>query len=355
MSDNKNIVTAVCAVRGEIVAMPDKNPTGNYKRHNYIVLSDVTDDTKTVVCVGLTSCKRGKWENVIPFKATNGVEGYINLNTFYSFLPSEFEDGNVHGYIRDQKVIDMLTAAYLSHMGLLEKDGATQRLNTALLEWVVTVDNTTAEVSDTSVNAEDASNAAIDKRHHRRNSKLYGKYTLYETIPYDKKRVSFPRMIFAWSDKQIESFMSDIENERYHEAAQRLTCDQPTVKKLLTKYEQCKKYKEQRKASHGKKGHGSPQKGVKHGKRAKEQQTPPTEEFKFSSNCKRYNCNYWTNDELSEFIKLFKTEDGKSVLMSEFKLTSAGLIKRHAEVVQHARKRKSMGTGDFDLSDDPSV
>lgn len=59
----------------------------------------------------------------------------------------------------------------------------------------------------------------------------------------------------------------------------------------------------------------------------------------FSQKAKRYSPSFWTKDELELFVELYATEEGKSILKSEFGLTNAGLISKNSEV--HRRLGKN--------------
>jgi hypothetical protein len=327
------VVTPV--IRGEVVSMKDKNPTGGYPRHNYLVISEITETTKEVVCAGITSCKHGKWDNVIPFTSSNGVEAYINLNTFYTFLPSEFAGGNGHGYVRDQDFLDFLQLVYLSHMGLLSSNPIIEKqLQTALSEWVVSVDNSTeTETKTTSV---DTPNLGAAVESEKRKSKTKEKYGILTPIPVKPGRVIYPRFTTSWSDEQLQQFKKEVDAKDWDAAAQHMGTSKPTIRLLEKRIAEVERVIALRKEGKDEGRHRrAPQKSTSTSSDVKQPET----KLVFSENCKKYSCKFWSNDEIGAFLKLYRTEAGKSTLMSEFKLTQAGLIKRHGEVETSAKAR----------------
>ena len=58
----------------------------------------------------------------------------------------------------------------------------------------------------------------------------------------------------------------------------------------------------------------------------------------FSQKAKRYSPSFWTREELELFAELYASEEGKSVLKSEFALTTAGLISKNTEVSRRLGK-----------------
>jgi hypothetical protein len=328
------VVTPV--IRGEVVSMKDKNPTGGYPRHNYLVISEITETTKEVVCAGITSCKHGKWDNVIPFTSSNGVEAYINLNTFYTFLPSEFAGGNGHGYVRDQDFLDFLQLVYLSHMGLLSSNPIIEKqLQTALSEWVVSVDNSTeTETKTTSVDTPNLG-AAVESEKTKK-SKTKGKYGILTPIPVKPGRVIYPRFTTSWSDEQLQQFKKEVDAKDWDAAAQHMGTSKPTIRLLEKRIAEVERVIALRKEGKDEGRHRrAPQKSTSTSSDVKQPET----KLVFSENCKKYSCKFWSNDEIGAFLKLYRTEAGKSTLMSEFKLTQAGLIKRHGEVETSAKAR----------------
>lgn len=336
------IVTPV--IRGEVVAMRDKNPTGGYPRHNYLVISEITETTREVVCVGITSCKHGKWENVIPFTSSNGVEAYINLNTFYTFLPSEFADGNGHGYVRDQDFLEFLQLVYLSHMGLLSSNPIIEKqLQTALYEWVVSVDNSTGTDSNetktalvtTSTDAPNISSSDESKK----KPKTKEKYGIMTPIPVKPGRVIYPRFTTSWSDEQLQQFKREIDAKDWDAAAQHMGTSKPTIRLLEKRIAEVERVIALRKEGKDEGRHRRPPKKSSTLSVSSTEDVKPETKPMFSENCKKYSCKFWTNEEIGAFLKLYRTEAGKSTLMSEFKLTQAGLIKRHGEVETSAKAR----------------
>lgn len=328
------LVTPV--IRGEVVSMKDKNPTGGYPRHNYLVISEISESTKEVVCVGITSCKHGRWDNVIPFTSSNGVEAYINLNTFYTFLPSEFADGNGHGYVRDRDFLDFLQLVYMRHMGIISRNPIVEmELNAHLNEWVVSVDNTETNSNETKTTSTDTPNldTAVESKK-KKKSKTKEKYGVMTPIPVKAGRVIYPRFTTSWSDEQLQQFKKEIDSKDWDAAAQHLGTSKPTIRLLEKRIAEVEKVIALRKEGKGKGRH----------RRPSQKSTPSvsgTEDAKpmFSENCKKYSCKFWTNEEIGAFLKLYRTEAGKSTLMSEFKLTQAGLIKRYGEVETSAKAR----------------
>lgn len=334
------LVTPV--IRGEVVSMKDKNPTGGYPRHNYLVISEISESTKEVVCVGITSCKHGRWDNVIPFTSSNGVEAYINLNTFYTFLPSEFADGNGHGYVRDRDFLDFLQLVYMRHMGIISRNPIVEmELNAHLNEWVVSVDNTetsSAETKTSTKNSTDTSNPTSVGSEKRKKSKTREKYGVMTPIPVKPGRVIYPRFTTSWSDEQLQQFKKEVDAKDWDAAAQHLGTSKPTIRLLEKRIAEVEKVIALRKEGKGEGRHRRVPKKSTPSVSSTEDVKPETKPM-FSENCKKYSCKFWTNEEIGAFLKLYRTEAGKSTLMSEFKLTQAGLIKRYGEVETSAKAR----------------
>lgn len=86
--------------QGGIYFLQDYKPTGEYKKHNYIVLtsSDKIPYTKQIICAGITSCRHGG-KDVIPIICTNGDTSYIDLSRIYIYNKSDIEKSVCHGFI----------------------------------------------------------------------------------------------------------------------------------------------------------------------------------------------------------------------------------------------------------------
>lgn len=335
MSKSKRIIVTP-VIRGEVVSMKDKNPTGGYPRHNYLVISEVSETTKEVVCAGITSCKHGKWDNVIPFTSSNGVEAYINLNTFYTFLPSEFADGNGHGYVRDHDFLDFLQLVYLKHMGLLSSNPIIEtQLQNALAQWVVSVDNTVETNSNETKTTLSTTTADTPVESEKRKTKE--KYGIMTPIPVKPGRVIYPRFTTSWSDEQLQQFKKEVDAKDWDAAAQHMGTSKPTIRLLEKRIVEVERVIALRKEGKGEGRHRrAPQKSASS---VSSTEVNPETKPMFSENCKKYSCKFWSNEEIGAFLKLYRTEAGKSTLMSEFKLTQAGLIKRYGEVEISAKAR----------------
>lgn len=332
------LVTPV--IRGEVVSMKDKNPTGGYPRHNYLVISEISESTKEVVCVGITSCKHGKWDNVIPFTSSNGVEAYINLNTFYTFLPSEFADGNGHGYVRDRDFLDFLQLVYMRHMGIISRNPIVEmELNAHLNEWVVSVDNTETSSAETKTTSTESNlSTPVENEKSKKKPKTKEKYGVMTPIPVKPGRVIYPRFTTSWSDEQLQQFKKEVDAKDWDAAAQHLGTSKPTIRLLEKRIAEVEKVIALRKEGKGKGRHRRPSQKSTSVSSSTEDVKPETKPL-FSENCKKYSCKFWSNEEIGAFLKLYRSEAGKSTLMSEFKLTQAGLIKRYGEVETSAKAR----------------
>lgn len=108
--------------KGAVFAMVDKDPTGNYIRHNYLVMSNITDYTETVLCFGITTARKGKWDNMIPLSSSNDVESYIDLNKVYEYKVHEFANGHYHGCVNDANIMKILTQAMRLRVGLIDRN-----------------------------------------------------------------------------------------------------------------------------------------------------------------------------------------------------------------------------------------
>lgn len=69
-----NIIETMNLQQGGIYFLKDYKPTGDYKRHNYIVLtpSDKIPYVNQIICIGITSCRHGG-EGVIPINVQMAI------------------------------------------------------------------------------------------------------------------------------------------------------------------------------------------------------------------------------------------------------------------------------------------
>lgn len=97
---NEQKIETMTIQQGGIYFLQDYKPTGEYKKHNYIVLtpSDKIQYTKQIICVGITSCRHGG-KDVIPIICTNGDTSYIDLSRIYIYNKSDIEKSICHGFI----------------------------------------------------------------------------------------------------------------------------------------------------------------------------------------------------------------------------------------------------------------
>lgn len=113
-----NIIETMNLQQGGIYFLKDYKPTGDYKRHNYIVLtpSDKIPYVNQIICIGITSCRHGG-EGVIPIKCTNGDTSYIDLSRIYIYNKTDMEKPICHGFI-DIELANSLLLLAMFELGL---------------------------------------------------------------------------------------------------------------------------------------------------------------------------------------------------------------------------------------------
>ncbi len=394
--------------KGSVFAMVDKDPTGNYVRHNYLVMSNITDYTETVLCFGITTARKGKWDNMIPLSSSNDVDSYIDLNKVYEYKVHEFANGHYHGCVNDVNIMKILTQAMRLRVGLIDRNkieeikGRIDTVTVSLQDGVI-IENTATvtkkAIKPTSVELKpeptepenkDGSttatiNGIIPLPSQEEINKILDRLgmvdqKLDETVAVmtdaakevkatsrrqkkpkvkteqEKKRETltgiFPFRTSSWSDEQLKLFVADYESGKYNACRAHITNANEEI--LLRRFEKActelekrglrlkttkpvKKEDEAEAKKVVKKEESKPvEKAVKVDK-PEEKQEEKTKTF--SQKAKRYSPSFWTKDELELFVELYDTEEGKSILKSEFGLTNAGLISKNSEV--HRRLGKN--------------
>lgn len=388
--------------KGSVFAMVDKDPTGNYVRHNYLVMSNITDYTETVLCFGITTARKGKWDNMIPLSSSNDVDSYIDLNKVYEYKVHEFANGHYHGCVNDANIMKILTQAMRLRVGLIDRNKIEEikgRIDTVtvslqdgvIIENTVTVnkkvvkpgaqlepgesensnDNNSTENTSTIVslsNQEDIVKIldrldAVDQNvsamaneikqhtHHQgRKKKAKAKTEL------EKKRETltgiFPFRTSSWSDEQLKIYVNDYESGKYNACRAHITSANEEI--LLRRFEKACTELEKRGLrsittnSTKKKDDAETRKVVnkeesKPEEKAEKVEKPEEKQEEkvksFSQKAKRYSPSFWATDELKLFVELYATEEGKSILKSEFGLTNAGLISKNSEVHRRLGKK----------------
>ena len=348
MKANNNIRVKVdYCQKGGVFAMQDKEPTGNYVRHNYLVMSDITPQTETVLCFGITTCRNGRWDNVVPLTSSNDVSSYIDLNKVYVYKVKDFACGHYHGNINDLELLRVLTSVMKMRLGLL----AHEKISTIvekmkevtvttqdgvivtddpvleeLAEDVEVVEPQTEEVIETTGNEEESSKPEPKKVSERtRNSE-----TLVGIFPFRSS---------SWTDEQLLLFTHEYECGNYNNCRAHIKSATEAV--LLKRYEKAVQELDKRgllKKGDEKKEQPSQDNKVTEEKVAEAQADEKQPVKTFSQKAKRYSPSFWTREELELFAELYASEEGKSVLKSEFALTTAGLISKNTEVSRRLGK-----------------
>ena len=224
----------------------------------------------------------------------------------------------------------------MRHMGIISRNPIVEmELNTHLNEWVVSVDNTETNSNESKTTSADTPVVESEKR---KKPKTKEKYGIMTPIPVKPGRVIYPRFTTSWSDEQLQQFKKEVDAKDWDAAAQHLGTSKPTIRLLEHRIAEVEKVIALRKEGKGKGRHRRPSQKSTPSVSGTEDAKPETKPM-FSENCKKYSCKFWTNEEIGAFLKLYRTEAGKSTLMSEFKLTQAGLIKRYGEVETSAKAR----------------
>ena len=315
---NTKVTVRYCN-QGDVFALVDKEPTGNYIRHNYIVVSDITDYTETVLCFGITTApgRNGIWDNVIPISSSNGVKSYINLDKVYEFKLKEFSNGHHHGHIGDYDILKILVRAVEGEAFIADLPG--------FLHFVKELWRADS--------LEFLPSFPVDPVHQVEINMVCLQFFQF-----------FLQQRFhagPWTDEQLMLFTHEYEAGNYNNCRAHIKSATDAV--LLKRYE--KAVQELDKRGLLKKG-GKPEEPPQ-----EEVVTTTTEEHKdeqaedekhpvktFSQKAKRYSPSFWTREELELFAELYASEEGKSVLKSEFALTTAGLISKNTEVSRRLGK-----------------
>lgn len=150
----------------------------------------------------------------------------------------------------------------------------------------------------------------------------------------------FPFRSSSWTNEQLLLFTHEYESGNYNNCRTHIKSATEAI--LLRRYEKAVQELDKR---------GLLKKGGETEKQASQEETVSTEKpaeqaadenkqpiKTFSQKAKRYSPSFWTRDELELFAELYATEEGKSVLKSEFALTTAGLISKNTEVSRRLGK-----------------
>ena len=328
--------------KGGIFAMNDKEPTGNYIRHNYLVMSDVTDDTETVTCFGITTARNGRWDNMVPLTSSNEVKSYIDLNKVYVYKRHEFANGHYHGNINDLELMKTLTSIMKLRLGLLNREKFSivlekmKEVSVSLQDGVVIEDDPILEedVTETVTNVESQSQQTETTEPVK--EKVSKKQVREETLVG-----IFPFRTSSWTDEQLLLFTHEYEAGNYNNCRTHIKSATEAV--LLKRYEKAVQELDKRgllkKKGDETKEQPSSQDNKVTEKAVEEQADENKQPVKtFSQKAKRYSPSFWTKEELELFAELYTSEEGKSVLKSEFGLTTAGLIAKNTEVSRRLGK-----------------
>lgn len=149
----------------------------------------------------------------------------------------------------------------------------------------------------------------------------------------------FPFRSSSWTDEQLLLFTHEYECGNYNNCRAHIKSATDSV--LLKRYE--KAVQELDKRGLLKKGgetkEQQPSQDNKVTEKVAEAQADEKQPVKtFSQKAKRYSPSFWTREELELFAELYASEEGKSVLKSEFALTTAGLISKNTEVSRRLGK-----------------
>jgi hypothetical protein len=332
--------------KGGVFALQDKEPTGNYVRHNYLVMSDVNPETETVLCFGITTCRNGRWDNVVPLTSSNDVNSYIDLNKVYVYKVKEFACGHYHGNINDLELLKTLTSVMRLRLGLICRDKIStivekmKEVTVSTQDGVIVTDDPVLEELVETVEVVEPQPEEVK--------------TVEEVSsePEPKKKVSkksknsdtlvgvFPFRTSSWTNEQLLLFTHEYESGNYNDC--RTLIKSATEAILLRRYEKAVQELDKR---------GLLKKGGETEKQASQEETVSTEKpaeqavdenkqpvKTFSQKAKRYSPSFWTREELELFAELYASEEGKSVLKSEFALTTAGLISKNTEVSRRLGK-----------------
>ena len=345
---NTKVTVRYCN-QGDVFALVDKEPTGNYIRHNYIVVSDITDYTETVLCFGITTApgRNGIWDNVIPISSSNGVKSYINLDKVYEFKLKEFSNGHHHGHIGDYDILKILVAVMRMRIGLVGRKkigeiiGKMKEVSVTVQDGVIVTDDPVLEEEVETIEVVESQPGEVVETTEETSSEPTVKKVPKKSRNSETLVGIFPFRSSSWTDEQLMLFTHEYEAGNYNNCRAHIKSATDAV--LLKRYE--KAVQELDKRGLLKKG-GKPEEPPQ-----EEVVTTTTEEHKdeqaedekhpvktFSQKAKRYSPSFWTREELELFAELYASEEGKSVLKSEFALTTAGLISKNTEVSRRLGK-----------------
>ena len=321
--------------------MNDKEPTGNYIRHNYLVMSDVTDDSETVTCFGITTARNGRWDNMVPLTSSNDVKSYIDLNKVYVYKKHEFANGHYHGNINDLELMKTLTSVMRLRLGLIPRDKISpvlekmKEVTISLQDGVIIEDEPILEeVVDNTVTAVESQPQQTETPEPVK-EKVSKKKLKEETLVG-----IFPFRSSSWTDEQLLLFTHEYEAGNYNNCRAHIKSATEAV--LLKRYEKAVQELDKRGLLKKKGGETKEQPSSQDNKvteKAAEEQPDENKQPKtFSQKAKRYSPSFWTKEELELFAELYSSEEGKSALKSEFGLTTAGLIAKNTEVSRRLGK-----------------
>lgn len=326
--------------KGAVFAMVDKDPTGNYVRHNYLVMSNITEYTEVVLCFGITTARKGRWDNMLPLSSSNDVDSYIDLNKVYEYKVHEFANGHYHGCINDANIMKILTQAMRLRVGLINQNKIedikhTLDTVTVSLQDGVIIEN---EVNKPCVQVNESENDDVD------NTPTIHLNTTEKTEKHDEKRETltgiFPFRTSSWSDEQLTIYVNEYESGKYNACRNHITSSNEKV--LMKRFENAcieleKRGLRVKTTKIAEKKDDAETRKVKNAESKPEKQEEKPKSF--SQKAKRYSPSFWSEEELKLFAELYETEEGKSILKSEFGLTNAGLISKSTEVHRRLIKK----------------
>ena len=151
----------------------------------------------------------------------------------------------------------------------------------------------------------------------------------------------FPFRSSSWTDEQLMLFTHEYEAGNYNNCRTHIKSATEAV--LLKRYEKAVQELDKRGLLKKKGGETKEQPSSQDNKVTEKVAEAQVDESKqpvktFSQKAKRYSPSFWTKEELELFAELYTSEEGKSVLKSEFGLTTAGLIAKNTEVSRRLGK-----------------
>ena len=329
--------------------MNDKEPTGNYIRHNYLVMSDVTDDSETVTCFGITTARNGRWDNMVPLTSSNDVKSYIDLNKVYVYKRHEFSNGHYHGNINDLELMKTLTSVMRLRLGLIPRDKISpvlekmKEVTISLQDGIIIEDEPILEeVVDETVTVVESQSQQTETIEENSSEPEPAKKKVSKKKVKEETLVGiFPFRSSSWTDEQLMLFTHEYEAGNYNNCRTHIKSATEAV--LLKRYEKAVQELDKRGLLKKKGGETKEQPSSQDNKVTEKVAEAQVDESKqpvktFSQKAKRYSPSFWTKEELELFAELYTSEEGKSVLKSEFGLTTAGLIAKNTEVSRRLGK-----------------